>query len=151
MEYRKAMPCEAERIKKVVSDTISAVYPMYYPTEVVEFFLSLHSLESITRDINADRVNVLCADGDIIGTGSIDKNHITRVFVLKEHQKKGCGRLIMDRLEAQAASEYDTAVLDASLPACTMYEHRGYHTTGHGKISAGGSFLVYEIMEKRFV
>lgn len=43
-----------------------------------------------------------------------------------------------------------TAVLDASLPAACLYEHRGYKTVGHGICELENDVrLVYEIMEKK--
>ena len=41
------------------------------------------------------------------------------------------------------------AVLDASLPAALLYEHRGYRTVGHGIIDLeNDAKLVFEKMEK---
>ena len=40
-------------------------------------------------------------------------------------------------------------VLDASLPAVFLYEHRGYKTVGHGIYELENDVkLVYEVMEK---
>lgn len=45
---------------------------------------------------------------------------------------------------------YDTVILDASLPAACLYEHRGYKTVGHGIYELENDVkLVYEIMEKK--
>ena len=52
-------------------------------------------------------------------------------------------------MENKIALSFDTAVLDASLPSCQLYEKRGYRTTKHEKIALEGDvFLVYGIMEK---
>ena len=41
------------------------------------------------------------------------------------------------------------AWLEASLPACLLYEHRGYRTVRHDRWPLeNGVVLVYEIMEK---
>lgn len=46
---------------------------------------------------------------------------------------------------------YDKVVLDASLPAACLYEHRGYKTVGHGIYELENDVkLVYEIMEKKW-
>ena len=53
-------------------------------------------------------------------------------------------------LEAEIAKVFDTVVLDASLSAVFLYEHRGYKTVGHGIYKLENNLkLVYEIMEKR--
>ena len=88
-------------------------------------------------------------DGTIVGTGSRDENHITRVYVLPEYEGKGYGSIIMDHLEAEIFSEYEIANLDASLPATMFYEHRGFRTVEHRKHDIGdGEVMIYEIMEK---
>ena len=87
---------------------------------------------------------------EIMGTGCYDGNHITGVYVLPHYQKRGCGSQIMDCLEAEIVKKYDTAILDASLPAACLYEHRGYKTVGHGIYELENEVkLVYEIMEKK--
>ena len=55
----------------------------------------------------------------------------------------------MYRLEAEAARSCAAAWLEASLPACLLYEHRGYRTVRHDRWPLeNGVVLVYEIMEK---
>ena len=86
----------------------------------------------------------------IIGTGCYDGNHITGVYVLPDYQKQGCGSKIMDYLEMVISKKHDTVLLDASLSAVCLYEHRGYKTVGHGIYELPNDVkLVYEIMEKK--
>lgn len=45
---------------------------------------------------------------------------------------------------------HNTVVLDASLAAVCLYEHKGYQTIGHGILELDNDVkLVYEIMEKK--
>ena len=74
--------------------------------------------------------DVLLDEGKIVGVGCADGNHITSVYVLPECQGQGFGSHILDCLEARIAREHETAVLDASLPAVMLYEHRGYKRRG---------------------
>lgn len=59
-----------------------------YPIEVVDFFCEHHSMEAIAKDIENGYVSVLKIDENIVATGSYVDNHITRVYVLPEYQKK---------------------------------------------------------------
>ena len=62
-----------------------------------------------------------------------------------------CCRIIRnkDYLEGEISKNYDTVLLDASLSAVCLYEHRGYKTVGHGIYELQNDVkLVYEIMEK---
>lgn len=149
MEYRKATSANISEIFDIVQNTIKTVYPRYYPKEVVDFFCELHNRENILKDIKSGHVGILLEKEEAVGTGSLVGNHITRVYVLPSFQGKGYGSYIMQCLEDEIASEYEKCILDASLPACCMYENRGYKTVRHGKQNVGNhAVLVYEVMEK---
>ena len=69
--------------------------------------------------------------------------------MLPNYQKQGYGSKIMDCLEEDISKKYDTVLLEASLSAVCLYEHRGYKTVGHGIYELQNDVkLVYEIMEK---
>ena len=148
MEYRKAEMTDAQQIWRLVQDTIQISYPKYYPQGIVDFFCELHSIESIEADIDNGAVRVLEGDNTIVGTGSINENHITRLFISPEYQGKGFGSYIMSCIEDEISPNYSTAYLDSSLPAARFYDKRGYKTVRHEEIAAGNSILVYEIMQR---
>lgn len=149
LEYIKATDINIESIFHIVQSTVTTIYPRYYPKEVVDFFCALHNRENIASDVEVGKAGVLVVDNQIVGTGSHDGNHITRVYVLPEFQGKGYGSYIMQCIEDEIAGTYNVVQLDASLPACGLYEHRGYHTIKHEKhMVENGVILVYEIMEK---
>ena len=150
MEYITATPHMADAVYDVLHTTITTIYPYYYPTEVVDFFCRHHSKEHILEGIASGNMGVLMENDVIVGTGCYEGNHITGVYVLPCCQHRGCGSHIMNCLEAEIAKEYDTVILDASLSAVFLYEHRGYKTVGHGIYELENDVkLVYEIMEKR--
>lgn len=149
MQYTKAIENDLEQITALVQETIRTIYPKYYPKEVVDFFCQLHCLENIKKDVEEGRVGILKIDNEIVGTGCLKENHITRVYVKPEHQKQGYGSYIMQCLEQEIGLQYDTVNLDASLPACCLYEKHGYKTLRHECYNMEhGVVLVYEVMEK---
>lgn len=148
MEYRKAEMTDAQQIWRLVQDTIQTSYPKYYPQGIVDFFCEFHSIESIKADIEKGAVRVLTVDNFIVGTGSVNENHITRLFISPEYQGKGFGGYIMSCIEDEISPNYSTAYLDSSLPAARFYDKRGYKTVRHEEITAGDSILVYEIMQR---
>lgn len=94
-------------------------------------------------------VGVLKVDGKIIATGCFVDNHITRVYVLPEHQKKGYGTYIVKSIEEQIGAKYDKAYLDASLPAAALYGKLGFSTIKHERhLLENEVILAYEVMEK---
>jgi len=152
MKYNKATLEDLDTIYSLVQNTIKTIYPNYYPTEVVDFFCEHHNKDNIRKDIENGVVGLLMVDGNIVGTGSFNENHITRVYVNPEYQGKGYGSYIMQCLEDTISNTYDSVYLDASLPASHLYESRDYKTIEHNKWNvANGRVLVYEVMEKKFV
>lgn len=149
MIYELAKTADLQSVYDVVQQTIKAIYPKYYPAEVVDFFCEHHNKDVIAKDIENGSVSVLKIDGNIIATGCFVDNYITRVYVLPEHQKKGYGTFIMKNIEAQISENYDKAYLDASLPAAALYEKLGFCTVKHERYPVeNGVILAYEVMEK---
>ena len=149
MKYIPATINNLDTIYNLVQNTIRTIYPKYYPTEVVDFFCEHHNPENIRKDIESGVVGILLVDGNIVGTGSYNDNHITRVYVNPDFQGNGYGSYIMQCLEDNISHTYDSVYLDASLPASHLYERRGYKTIEHNKWDvANGRVLVYEVMEK---
>lgn len=150
MEYVTATFDMAGAIYDVLHTAIETVYPKYYPKEVVTFFCNHHSKEHILDGIKSGNMGVLIDKDLVVGTGCFDGNHITGVYVLPAYQNQGYGSHIMDFLETEIAKNHDTVILDASLAAVCLYEHRGYKTMGHGMYRLENDVkLVYEIMEKK--
>ena len=152
MDYELAAIEDLQAVYDIVQHTIKTSYPKYYPAEVVDFFCVHHNKEAILKDIGNGDVSVLKADGKMIATGCFTGNHITRVYVLPEYQKKGYGTFIIKNMEEQISMKYDKAYLDASLPAVSLYEKLGFSTIKHERYPVeNGVILVYEIMEKELI
>jgi GNAT superfamily N-acetyltransferase len=144
-----ALPSDLNIVRGIVATTISGNYPLYYPSDVVQFFLDHHAPERILTDIETGGVSLFEANSVIVGTGTIRENEIKRVFVLPEHQGRGYGSLIMKQLEDMAFRRYPIVRLDASLPAFGMYLSRGYKLRAWRKIvMSSGQVLCYHEMEK---
>ena len=150
MKYTRATFEIADDIQNVLHTAIETIYPKYYLKEVVDFFCRHYSKEHILTGIASGNMGVLVHNDVIIGTGCFNSNHITGVYVLPSYQNQGYGSYIMNYLEKKISQTYDTVILDASLPAVCLYEHRGYKTVGHEIYELENDVkLVYEIMEKR--
>jgi len=116
-------------VKSLVHRTIAVCYPGQYRMEAVRFFVNHHSDAAILEDARQGCTLVLEKAGRILGTGTLLGDEIKRVFVEPGLQKHGLGRLIMQRLEAQASLlGVVTVRLDASVPAKQFYDRMGYAT-----------------------
>ena len=151
MEYTKATNDDMEEVYNFVQNTIQEVYPRYYPDEVVRFFMQQQCWENLERDMEEDRIYMLLDGEHVIGVGSFEGNHITRIFVRTDYQRHGVGSLIMQRLEDRISREYESVHLESTMPAVIMFEKRGYRTVRHEKWTVrNGAVLVYPVMEKIF-
>lgn len=138
-------------IKNISEVTISEIYPHYYSSGAVEFFLNHHSENAILKDIEMGCV-FICFDvqHNAIGTITIKGNEICRLFVLPSYQGMGYGGKLLDFAEETIISQYPKIVLDASLPAKGLYLKRGYEITEFHTIAANNNdFLCYDVMERK--
>ena len=152
MSIKQAVSSDLSTIKRISAITISEIYPHYYPKGAVDFFLAHHSEDNIMKDIERNRVS-LCLDGsrNAVGTVTIKKNEICRLFVLPSCQGMGYGTEMLDFAEQAIFAQYSKVVLDASLPAKTIYLKRGYKEIEFNSIAVGNQeFLCYDVKEKRF-
>lgn len=146
---RQAKTTDFDAVKHITQTTIRAVYPKYYPEGAVDFFSQHHSDGRILADLEAGKVYILENDGRLAGTVTIDTNHINRLFVLPDCQRKGFGRMLMDFAEEKILAQYGKIELDASFPAKQIYLKRGYKETEYNIIETGnGDKLCYDVMVK---
>lgn len=118
---------DLERLVFIVHTTINKSYAGIYPEEAIEYFLNLHSMENMEKDIPKGFTFILEEEGQIIASGSIVGNEIKRVFVLPGYQGRGFGKKIMKKIEGTALNNGIRKVkLCASLPSKDFYLALGY-------------------------
>lgn len=146
----KALPEQLSVVHEIVHMTVRAIYPHYYPGGAVAFFIAFHNEEKIAADIRAEKVWLLSEGGVYMGTVTVNGNEIARLFVLPEHQGKGCGSALMNFCEKIVFDRYDCAELHASFPAYRMYEKRGYRPEiYHRALCENGDYLCIHEMRLR--
>ena len=92
MSIKLAQEFDFDIVKKITHKTIKEIYPHYYPNGAVVFFLNHHNDENIMNDISNHNV-FLCynSEQNAVGTVTIKKNEICRLFVLPQYQGNGYG------------------------------------------------------------
>ena len=153
MPIRPATINDRETVHRLAQETISAIYPRYYPRGAVNFFLNHHHPEAIRWDIEKGLVYLATDENDVpVGTVTLRENEILRLFVLPQFQGKGYGKMLLDFAENRVAEQFDTVIVDASLPAKSLYLKRGYRETAyHRLLTENGDYLCYDVMEKASV
>ena len=136
-------------VYELIQRTIAEIYTRYYSDEAVRFFSELHSEKNILKDILDGKVYAVTLGQDVVGTGTLNGDHIRRVFVLPQFQRQGIGTLIMDFFESKIIKNHGAAWLDSSLPAGKFYKNRGYVTKEYEEHKLeNNKVLAYEIMCK---
>lgn len=140
----------SQTVYQIVQETIKTVYPKYYPSGAVSFFLTLHSETSLKAALDSEEIYLLEVDNVVVGTGSIRGNEICRLFILPKYQGRGYGSKLMDLLEEKIYKDYLEVKADASFPAESIYLKRGYQILSYEMIETDNKdFLCYHTMVKR--
>ena len=137
-------------IEDITVNTIKEIYPKYYPSGAVDFFLNHHRTENIIDDIENGFVYILINDkSETVGTVTVKNNEINRLFVLPSFQGNGFGRALMDFAENIVFKSHNRIIISASLPAKQMYLKRGYTEISYNTIKTeNGDYLCYDEMKK---
>ena len=150
MKIRKAKKRDLDSVKNIAFETMISIYPKYYPRGAVDFFINYHSSKNIANDIKLGKVFIGEVDGVEVGTVTINRNEVNRLFVLPNYQGEGYGKSILKFSEDKINENYNKIVIDASLPAKGMYLKRGYEEVTYKTIlTENGDYLCYDIMEKK--
>ena len=127
MSIKLAQKSDFHVVKEITHTTINEIYPHYYPIGAVAFFLSHHNDENIGNDISSKCVFLCCDVGhNVVGTVTIKKNEICRLFVLPQYQGKGYGKELLEFAKSEIAKCYHEIILAASFSAKSIYQKRGY-------------------------
>lgn len=147
MDIHLAKKSDLEKVKDITYQTISEVYPHFYPGGVVDFFLELHNAENIMKDIVLSNTYLAVCDEECVGTITINEREISRLFVLPAYQGKGLGTALMDFAEEKILESYSEIELHASLSGKKMYIKRGYKEKEYRcKELENGDWICIDIM-----
>ncbi len=132
MEIRLIEDGEVEECAKMIS---KSVYSMsdFYPPKIIEASVSHFNADTIRKKINR-HFYVVVENGKIIGCGGIDKKRdnadcgiVFCVFIDPEHQKKGVGRKLLQKLESdEVVAGCKKILVPSSISAVPFYRKCGY-------------------------
>ena len=129
LKMRKFKLSDLDTVRDLIHKTIDINYLPFYNAEAIKYFKDYHNNENILKGTKEGYTIVLEKSNRIIGTATLIDDYITRVFVNPKFQKKGLGKLLMQKLQTKALSAgIRTVKLDSSLPAKKFYDSLGYKT-----------------------
>ena len=140
VKVRKFVLEELKDVKSLIDKTIETSYSEYPEEYRKHLREDHHSKERILSEARKGYTIVLEYKGKIVGTGTLLDIEIQGVFIQPSYQRKGFGKLIMQKLEEQASVKgikilnlFSTDVSKGfydSIGYTTIYE---YFTAGTGQ------------------
>jgi len=148
---REFRTSDLESVKELINRTIDVCYNGFYLREVMDYFGMYNWDGNILKAARDGYIVVVETQGKIVGTGSIIGEVVLRVFVDPGYQRQGLGKMIMNELERQAATNgVKVARLRALANARRFYESLGYSTVDKSTVEVdNGRWLEYYQMEKK--
>jgi GNAT superfamily N-acetyltransferase len=126
VQVRRATAADAETVHDVVLRAVLETNARDYPRSIIERLAS--SLpKRIASNLGQSHAFGATVDGQIVGTGSLDGQTVSSVFVHPTYQGQGIGARLMDAIEGAAHNQHGSALtLQSSITAQAFYEKRGF-------------------------
>jgi GNAT superfamily N-acetyltransferase len=126
VEVRRATAADAEAVRTIVLRAVRETNARDYPASVIDR-LAATLPEKIASKLEDWQAYVAVVEGRIVGTGSLNGQTVSSVFVLPDYQGRGVGAKLMDVLEAAADVQPKSALtLQSSVTAQAFYAKRGF-------------------------
>lgn len=114
-------------IHALILRTMDACYTKYYSPGTIRYYRDYHSLARTMQRNRSGTTFVIEHQESIIGTGNIEGNYVSAVFIERSHQQKGYGRLIMESIENRARKNgINELKLDSTPGSLAFYMHLNY-------------------------
>lgn len=162
MQIRKAALEDFEIINELAVNTWHDAYDKILSSEQVNYMLEMmYSLNAITEQIlvKGHHFLLLSEDDTYLGFASYELNYLSgttklhKLYVLPETQGKGAGRLLVSKIEQEAAKNGNDKVslnVNRYNPAVNFYLKNGYAKVKEEDINIGNGYLMEDfVMEKQ--
>ena len=147
MIIREYQASDCRELTELFYNTVHTVNAKDYTKEQLDVWATGHvDLDEWNRSFQGHYSIVAVEDGIITGFGDIDKTgYLDRLYVHKDHQRKGVAAAICDKLERTIQG---TIVTHASITAKPFFEKRGYKAIKEQQVERQGIMLTNYVMEK---
>lgn len=147
MEIRLCQATDCAELADLFYDTVHTVNAQDYTQAQLDVWATGRvDLEKWDQSFQEHYSIVAIDDDTIIGFGDIDETgYLDRLFVHKDHQRKGIASAICDKLEQAVQG---TITTHASITARPFFEGRGYKIVKEQQVERQGITLENFVMEK---
>lgn len=148
MVLRPYSPADLEEILTLFYETVHTVNARdYAPAQLDVWAGPQVDRARWDRTLREHTSLVAVEDGQIVGFGDMDgTGYLDRLYVHKDHQRRGVATTLCDALEAAVSAPRLTT--HASITARPFFEHRGYRVVHPQQVERCGVLLTNYVMEK---
>lgn len=149
MEIRPYRAQDCPEILKLFYDTVHTVNAAdYSPAQLEVWATGREDPDQWNRSLSAHRTLVAWEGETIVGFADLDADsgYLDRLYVHKDHQRRGVAAALCDRLEALVPDKAITT--HASITARPFFLGRGYRVIRRQEVERGGLLLTNFVMKK---
>ncbi|MCP5097321.1 MAG: GNAT family N-acetyltransferase [Chloroflexi bacterium] len=152
MELRELEPKDAEQLSQLIIQNLRQVIIQDYAQEIVDKFVPYYAPEKVIERSAHQQILVCIAEGNVVGTATLDKDRVRDVFVDLARHRSGIGTAVMAAIEARALENRQTNLFLLSNVAATgFYEKLGYQVVERFENDLDGIPLLVVKMEKTLI
>lgn len=148
MRLRGYKTSDCEQLAELFYQTVHRVNAKDYTEEQLNVWATGKvDLQEWDKSFQEHKTIVAVEDDEIVGFGDMDSTgYLDRLFVHKDHQRKGIASAICDELERFSNGKLITT--HASITARPFFQHRGYRVVKEQAVIRQGITLTNYVMEK---
>lgn len=149
MELRKYRTSDCEQLAGLFYQTVHSINSKDYSKEQLDVWANgVVNLQEWNQSFQKHKTVVAVENGKIVGFGDIDPSgYLDRLFVHKDHRRKGIASVICDELEYSVSGK--KIITHSSITARPFFEYRGYRVIQEQTIIRNEISLTNFIMEKQ--
>jgi ribosomal protein S18 acetylase RimI-like enzyme len=129
---RHASAADAEAVHDIVLSALRETNARDYPSSVIDR-LVLTLPDKVASNLERWCAFVAVVNGRVVGTGSLNGQTISSVYIHPDHQRRGIATKLMDAVENTAKAQGQrTLSVQSSITAKPFYAKRGFTIVREG-------------------
>lgn len=136
---------DAIKVSYLIKKALTEVNSKDYPQNVIQFMVDNYLPKRIIEKSSKRLTCVAVYHNRILGTVSLEGNHISSLFINPRYQRRGIGTKLMMYVESIARTKGHKSVnLGSSITAYEFYKKLGYTTIREEHSEKFGKYIIME-------
>lgn len=147
---RPFIDADANDISSIIIDCIKNLSNEFYDTQAIDTLCLFYTPQHILYYSKIDNIFTALFDSMVVGTISLYGDTIRNLFIKRNFQKMGIGRMLMDFIENIAKEKnINTLYVNSNISAYNFYQSLGFSFKKVKLEKIGNSFIKTVFMEKK--